>query len=326
MNKAKRLLFTGTTFLFLVVLVFEGKNTAEEKASATPYLEKIKKTLAQDNENILNPFSTNYAKSTVSQEQLLNHNLPYKQLKQLFDQFVLESNINQKPIDLRKFEKEVVSIVHPQKTGAAVNLFKKYIEYLDEIKEMDRLASTAVKSGDSFWEGIQKGHEKLYYLRSKMFNPEEHSQLFGDEEIYDKTSLAILKISEDVKLSDQQKQEKIKLLKSTLPFNMRNTNSEFLTAMDIKVNQIIANGGSNDDVYRYRANIINPEAAARFAELDREEEHWKQKIANYAQAKQNILQSSRTEAEINSALDSLRSILFNESERKRLPAYENSNQ
>lgn len=325
MNKVKISLFISTTFLVLAVLIFESQNTHEKIASATPYLEKIKKTPSHEDENTLNPFSTNYAKRAVSQEQLLNNNLPYKQLKQLFDQFVMESNINQKPIDFRQLEKKVILIVTPQKTGPAMNLFKKYIQYLDEIKEMDRLAPTAAKSGESFWEGIQKGHEKLYYLRSKIFNPEEHTQLFGDEEIFDKTSLAIAKISEDNKLSDQQKQEEIKSLKSTLPLNMRNTNSEFLMAMDIKVNQIITNGGSNDDVYRYRANIMNPEAAARFAELDRDEENWKQKIANYTQSKQNILQSSRNEAEVNSAINILRSIFFNESERKRLPAYENLN-
>jgi lipase chaperone LimK len=68
---------------------------------------------------------------------------------------------------------------------------------------------------------------------------------------------------------------------------------------------------------------MNPEAAARFAELDREEEHWKQKIANYAQAKQNVLQFNLNESETKSAINTLRSLHFNDIERKRLIAYEN---
>jgi lipase chaperone LimK len=89
-----------------------------------------------------------------------------------------------------------------------------------------------------------------------------------------------------------------------------------------KVEQLREQGASDDEIYRLRAQTVNPEAAARLAELDREEAAWKNRIAQYQVARQQILQSGDSAAQQQAALQQLQMRQFSAQERPRLTAYE----
>ena len=85
--------------------------------------------------------------------------------------------------------------------------------------------------------------------------------------------------------------------------------------------QIRANGGSEDDVYRMRAAATSPEAATRLAEVDREEAAWKARIADYQAQRGAVQASPGDDAARATAMDELRNRLFTAQEQRRLAAY-----
>ena len=91
-----------------------------------------------------------------------------------------------------------------------------------------------------------------------------------------------------------------------------------------KVADMRAKGASDDDIYRMRAKEFSPEAAARLADLDREEAEWKRRIGNYLSERSQLLQAQANapEADRHMALMKLQQAQFSEDERRRLPAYE----
>jgi lipase chaperone LimK len=73
-----------------------------------------------------------------------------------------------------------------------------------------------------------------------------------------------------------------------------------------------------------RAKEFDPQAAARLAEVDREEVAWKARIAQYLDARSKLLktQTNATESERQTGIAQLQQTYFTEAERPRLAAYE----
>ena len=89
-----------------------------------------------------------------------------------------------------------------------------------------------------------------------------------------------------------------------------------------KVTEMRAKGATDDEIYRMRAKEFTPEAAARLADLDREEADWKRRIANYLSERTQLLKANAPETDRQMALMKLQQSQFSEDERRRLPAYE----
>ena len=94
-----------------------------------------------------------------------------------------------------------------------------------------------------------------------------------------------------------------------------------VTQLDASVKALRAQGGGDNEVYRLRASTFTPAAAARLAELDREESQWQQRIIAYqaAKAQKNSLPGGAQDA---AALQQLRDASFTPEEQRRLGAYE----
>jgi len=88
--------------------------------------------------------------------------------------------------------------------------------------------------------------------------------------------------------------------------------------LDASVRALRAQGGGENEVYRLRASTFTPEAAARLAELDREESRWQQRIIAYQAQKAGLPGGAQDAA----ALRQLRDASFTPEEQRRLGAYE----
>ena len=90
-----------------------------------------------------------------------------------------------------------------------------------------------------------------------------------------------------------------------------------------KARQMRAAGASEDDIYRMRAATFSPEAAARMAAVDQENAGWKSRIADYLDARGQVLNNaSLSDADKEIAVQQLRDAKFSANEQKRLGAYE----
>jgi lipase chaperone LimK len=100
--------------------------------------------------------------------------------------------------------------------------------------------------------------------------------------------------------------------------------SSVVVRVEQQAQDLRAKGGSDDDVYRMRAKELDPQAAARLADVDREEAAWKGRIARYLEERSKLLQSqtNASASEREASLVQLQKSAFSEAERPRLKAYE----
>ena len=131
-------------------------------------------------------------------------------------------------------------------------------------------------------------------------------------------------IEQDPALTDVQRRERLAALDARLPASVRADREAPLAVVHLEeaAQQIRAQGGSEDDVYRMRAAATSPEAANRLAAVDREESAWKARIAAYQSQRSAVLAAPGSDADRAAAMSDLRNRLFTPEEQRRLTAYE----
>ncbi|NHQ90083.1 lipase secretion chaperone [Janthinobacterium lividum] len=157
-------------------------------------------------------------------------------------------------------------------------------------------------------------------LRGNYFTPEESAGLFGASDAYDDDAVARMAILGDTTLDEAQRQAQLMALDQKMTPAQRAARDAPLQVaqLDASVKSLRAQGGGDNEVYRLRASTFTPAAAARLAELDREESQWQQRIIAY-QAQKAALPGGAQDA---AALRQLRDASFTPDEQRRLGAYE----
>ena len=104
------------------------------------------------------------------------------------------------------------------------------------------------------------------------------------------------------------------------------TDKSFLVGSLIKLEEVAKelrdHGASEDEIYRMRAAATTPEAAARLAQVDREESQWKLRIATYLDDKNKLTHLENGGVDQALAIQRIRDQKFTQDEQKRLTAYE----
>lgn len=157
-------------------------------------------------------------------------------------------------------------------------------------------------------------------LRGNYFTPEESAGLFGASDTYDDDAVARMAILGDTSLDEAQRQAQLTALDQKMPPTLRAARDAPLQVaqLDASVKALRAQGGGDNEVYRLRASTFTPAAAARLAELDREESQWQQRIIAYRAQKASLPGGAQDAA----ALRQLRDASFTPDEQRRLGAYE----
>ncbi|RZT10741.1 Lipase chaperone LimK [Duganella sp. CF402] len=160
----------------------------------------------------------------------------------------------------------------------------------------------------------------MQQLRGAYFTPDEINGLFGASNAYDMDAIARLEINSDASLSDAQRKQKLAALDAALPPSAR-SEREAPTRV-LRLEEAVATartqGADDNEIYRIRSAAISPAAAARLADLDREEADWQRRISTYQSQRRQLQQSAANDA----SLQQLRDSTFSTEEQKRLPAYE----
>ena len=244
------------------------------------------------------------------------------ELGRLFDYYL--AALGEKPLDVirTEIENELDRRLKPRAADEAKRLLARYLDYKRALADVEKNAQLAGGSADA----ARRRLTALQQARAQFFTPEESQALFGFDDAYDMDALARLEISQDKSLSNAKKQEKLAALDAALSPALREARDAPLAVIRLEesVARMRAEGASEDDIYRMRAAKLSPEAAARFAEVDREEAAWKSRIASFLAERNALLGSTATlpEAERQAALQQLRETRFDADEQRRLPAYE----
>lgn len=242
------------------------------------------------------------------------------ELGHLFDYYL--SALGEKSLDAIKVEteRELDRKLSPQAAAAAKRLFRQYLDYKRELVDVEKNA----KPGTSQAANMRARFDAMQKVRAKYFTASENSGLFALNDARDLDSIARFEISENASLNAAQKQEQLAKLDASLPLPLREEREAPLKVAKVEeqVAQLRAKGGSDQDVYQLRAKAFSPEAAARLAEVDREEAQWQARIARYLAQRSQIVQNTPNPVQQQQAIAQLRAQQFTSEEQLRLPAYE----
>lgn len=240
------------------------------------------------------------------------------ELARLFDYYL--AGLGEQSLEAIRFEigKELDRRLKPAPAAEARRLLGLYLDYKRALVDVERQLP---KPAD-LAQGARQRLAAMQQLRLSYFSEAEAQGLFGDSDAYDNDAIARLEINADAGLTPAQRQQKLAALDARLPSALREQRDAptRVLRLEDEVRQRRAQGAGENAIYQLRAATLSPQAAARLAELDREETAWQRRIGAY-QAQRSALMA-RAGATSEAELQQLRDAGFSADEQKRLPAYE----
>lgn len=251
-----------------------------------------------------------------------NDRVAYGELRRLFDYYLSALGEQNLPGITQQIHTELgrrLTASQAKKARRLLGLYLNFKRALVDLEANPALAGNGVAS-------IRQRMLAQQDLRTQYFNPQEIEGMFGFEDVMDADAVARLEISQNTKLTTTQKQQQLAALDASMSPALRAEReaSQVVTRAEQRAFDMRAQGASDDEIYRMRAQAFDASAASRLADLDREEANWKQRIATYLEARSTVLksQANATASERQQALNQLQQSRFSEDERRRLTAYE----
>jgi lipase chaperone LimK len=248
--------------------------------------------------------------------------LAYAELKRLFDYYLSAVGEQDIAAITQQIHRALEQSVSPAQLPDAKALLTRYLEFKRALVALEKnpaLGGTGVQA-------IRQRFAAMQDLRARIFSATEEQAMFGFEDAYDRDALARLEISQNPALSAAQKREQLAAVDASMSAALRADREAPRVVIKVEemAKQMRANGASDDEVYRMRAKELDPGAASRLAEVDRDELAWKNRIAVYLSERSKVLkaQADAPESERQAALKQLQQSQFSDNERRRLPAYE----
>ena len=236
------------------------------------------------------------------------------ELGHLFDYYL--AGLGEKPLAAirSQIELELERRLAPAPAREAKRLLGAYLAYKQALAG---IGQALAPSGDAL-QAAQARLQAMRALRPTYFTAQESAGLFGLDDARDDDAMARMAVLADSQSSETERQRRLAALDAALsPAQRRERDAPLqVSALDEAVRTLRAQGGGDNEVYRLRAATFTPEAAARLAELDREESHWQQRIIAW-RAQKAVLGAGDA-----ATLQQLTNTLFSPDEQRRLGAYE----
>lgn len=213
-----------------------------------------------------------------------------------------------------EIERELDRRFAPAPAAEAKRLLASYLAYKGALVGLEQ----SLKPGPDMAASTRARLAAVQRLRSNFFTPAEIAGLFRFSDAYDADALLRMEISQDPKLSPEQRASKLAALDAALSPAMREEREAPTRVLRTEqaVQEMRAQGATDDAVYRLRAAAFSTEGANRLAELDREEAAWQGRIKAYLAERGGIAPGNEA------AMQQLRNKYFSIEEQRRLGAYE----
>lgn len=237
------------------------------------------------------------------------------ELAYLFDYYL--AGLGEKPLEAIRVEigRELDRRLGPAPAAEAKRLLDAYLAYKRALVDVERV----LPATPDLAKGARQRLEAMQRLRRSYFSDAEAAGLFSASDAYDLDALARLEINADKGLSDAQRKERIAALDAKLSPQEREERAAPARVLKLEddVSKAREQGMGDNEIYRMRATALSPEAAARLADVDREEADWHRRIASYQSQRQQLAGAGDP-----ASLQKLRDAIFSADEQKRLGAYE----
>ena len=190
----------------------------------------------------------------------------------------------------------------------ALALAERYVDY--------RVALGSLRAPQDLTDprALRDALEARHKVRLQFFDDAEYDALFAREADLDRYTLARLEIERNTQLSPEQRAQALQAADNELSAERRAERSAATEHMAAAAQTAAFNASNADERTRYAARSAQygPAAAQAMAQLDREEQHWNQRLDQYSQA--------RTQQGEGPGLQQLRQQLFSPEEQQRVDA------
>lgn len=190
----------------------------------------------------------------------------------------------------------------------ALALAERYVDY--------RVALGSLRAPQDLTDprALRDALEARHKVRLQFFDDAEYDALFAREAELDRYTLARLEIERNTQLSPEQRAQALQAADNELSAERRAERSAATEHMAAAAQTAAFNASNADERTRYAARSAQygPAAAQAMAQLDREEQHWNQRLDQYSQA--------RAQQGEGPGLQQLRQQLFSPEEQQRIDA------
>lgn len=189
----------------------------------------------------------------------------------------------------------------------ALALAQRYVDY------RVALGALSAPRDPSDPRALRDAIEARQKVRQQHFQEEEYDALFAQEAELDRYTLARLEIARNTQLSPQERASALRAAESELTPERRAERAEATAHLDAAAQTAAFNAQGVGDVQRHlaRSAQFGEQAAHALAQLDRDEQHWQNRLDELGQAR-----ARQGEA----AAQALRQQLFSAEELQRVDA------
>jgi lipase chaperone LimK len=244
-------------------------------------------------------------------------------VRHVFDYFL--SAIGEEPLDtiLARIRAYIRHKLPGMAAGEAEQLLDNYIAYKRGLENVQQAQPAA--GGNIDIAAVRQQMQQVQALRTQYFSQEVITAFFGDEDAYDRYTLARLDVIQNKNLSATQRAQQLAALQQQLPTSIQESmqtvnqyqNLEALTA-DWK-----KRGGSPAELRQIRESLVGADAADRLETLDKDRAGWDQRMNSWYSERDAIINNTNlSEQDRQSQLNELRKSRFNDTERMRVESLE----
>lgn len=237
------------------------------------------------------------------------------ELRHLFDYYLSALGEADLPAIRAGIEQELARRLKPAAAAEAGRLLGQYLSYKRALAEAE--GGLAAPADNALAKAARNRLQAMHALRKRYFTAAEAEGLFADTDARDLDAIARLELADDKSLAPAQLHQRIDELDRRLPPGLQEERAapQRVLKLEEQVQAARSGGAGEDDIFRLRAAALDPAAAGRLAQLDREQAEWLRKVSAY-RTESNRLAGDRA------AIQRLRDSIFTSNEQKRLGAYE----
>ena len=246
-------------------------------------------------------------------------------IRDLFDYFFSALGEKSPEQIVRNLEQYIGSRLSPKAAAEARALLQRFVAYNHAVAELAVDDQTDMENlqGQALLNHLRAYQDSLADARLRHFGEEINYAFFSGEQQYQEFNIARLALGLS-DLSDTEKQQQLKKLRSRLPESQQAIIQEHERMNEFKEsekNWQMA-GLSGEELHNKRTEAYGVDAAKRMSALDEKRQVWQSRLHGYFDEMTKINASDLPESEKQYFIDDLKDNSFSETERLRVEVIE----
>lgn len=215
---------------------------------------------------------------------------------------------------------------HKLPAGAAAEagrLLDGYIAYKKGLAGLQGVTPSG--SGQVDIAAVREQMQQVQALRLQFLAPEVIAAFFGEEDVYERYTLARLEILQNSQLTPQARAQQLAAAEEQLPAALRESIKVITQVQDLQAltQDWQKRGGSPAELRQIREQLVGAEASGRLEVLDQQRAAWDQRMRGWYSERAALLGNrSLGEQDRQAQLEALRAQRFTAAERQRVEVLE----